>query len=65
MPVRLEVFDATGARIRSQRTADLGPRAVLRWDGKDDGGARLPAGGYFYRIEAGEERHTGRVTVIR
>jgi cytochrome c peroxidase len=58
-PVRLVVFDAQGRAVR--RLVDgivqmPGPYAVS-WDGRDDGGRRVPAGVYFYRLDsAGESR---------
>jgi VCBS repeat protein len=38
---------------------------VVRFDGRDDGGADLGSGVYFYRIDTTEERLTGRVVIMR
>jgi hypothetical protein len=59
---RLTLVDATGARIRTMLGEAGTGGAVFHWDGRDDGGARVPAGVYFYRAESGA---TGRVVVVR
>jgi hypothetical protein len=59
---KLTLVDATGARIRTM-SGDAGEAgAVFHWDGRDDEGARVPAGVYFYRVESGA---AGRVVVVR
>ncbi len=53
-PVRAEVFDLTGRRVRTlvDRTLAAGHH-LAGWDGTDDGGRTLPQGIYFYRLRAG------------
>lgn len=65
--VEIRVFDLSGRRVR-----DLGEiasvaagRHQLRWDGRDDSGASLPAGLYFMRIRWSERDHTARVVIAR
>ena len=59
--VRLSVLDASGRRIRGLLAESLPAGArMLRWDGRDQGGARAPAGIYFVRLEA-----QGRVRAAR
>lgn len=50
--VSLEIFDVTGACVRHLlRSVPLQAGAhALSWDGRDDGGAPMAAGGYFYRL---------------
>lgn len=59
--VAIDVFDASGRRMR--RILDgwqpVG-ESVATWDGRDSGGARVPAGIYFARF-----RGAGRATVLR
>jgi hypothetical protein len=48
----IDVFDASGRRVR--RIADgwlAAGESVVTWDGRDAGGARVPAGVYFARFE--------------
>jgi hypothetical protein len=66
-PMRAELFDASGRRIR--RLAN-GPsfaagRHSLAVDGRDDTGAALPAGVYFYRIESVDGIATGRFVLMK
>jgi flagellar hook assembly protein FlgD len=62
--VRLELFDVRG---RAVRALVAGPRAAGRhtvaWDGRDAGGARLPAGLYFARLRAAGDEAVQRVVL--
>jgi hypothetical protein len=51
--VNLSVFNLLGERVTTlvDRWEEIGPKTVA-WNGRDDGGLRVPAGVYFYRIEA-------------
>lgn len=54
-PVRLEVFNAAGQRVRTLvDQVQAAGRYAVEWDGDDDGSRGLGAGVYFYRLEAGE-----------
>jgi hypothetical protein len=52
-PVRVEVYDMLGRRVRTIDLHDAsGARpAEITWDGRDDSGRSLPAGAYFLRVE--------------
>jgi aminopeptidase N len=52
--VRIEVFDATGRRIRllEETTFPAGWHTVS-WDGRNDGGIPVASGAYFTRLAAG------------
>ncbi len=56
-PVRLDVFDISGRRVRTLLSAESeGGSRVVEWDGTSDSGARLSAGLYKVRLQAGGER---------
>jgi len=63
---RLEVFDATGRRVRTIGLGDLpaGPSRVT-WDLVDDDGRAARPGLYFARLETGEGRLTRRLAITR
>jgi thermitase len=66
-PVRLRLFDAAGRLVRvmeSDRGGTGGYRDVP-FDGRDDAGRTLGSGIYFYRVESGSGRASGRLAVIR
>jgi hypothetical protein len=53
--VRLEIFDILGRKVRTvaDRVFPPGSYEVV-WRGRDDTGARVSSGVYFYRLTAGE-----------
>ena len=61
----LAIYDTGGRRVRSLLGGETpaGSRTIA-WDMRDDAGARVPAGLYFARLEAGSERQTRRVLVL-
>ncbi len=64
--VRLAVYNVAGQKVRT--LAD-GPWAAgrheARWDGRDEQGAEVGAGMYYYRIETGGRSDTRRMLIIR
>lgn len=53
-PVSWRVFDVRGRLVRGQRTqAGVEGENELTWDGRDDGGRRLPSGVYIVAIASG------------
>jgi subtilisin family serine protease len=50
---RLVLYDVAGRRVRTlaEGTLPSGPH-IIRWDGRDDRGAPLPAAVYFARLES-------------
>jgi len=64
--VTAEVFGVGGRRVRVLRTGVLAGGGVrsLRWDGRDEAGARVPAGVYFVRVKSGEVEGATRVVVM-
>ena len=65
-PVRLELFDLNGRLVRTlvEGRFEAG-RHEVPWDGTGRDGARLGAGLFWARFEAGGKALTKRVTVLR
>jgi hypothetical protein len=64
--VKLRVFDVAGRLVATLLDEKLvvGPRSVV-WDGRDSGGRQVSSGVYFYRLDAGEERLSRRLVLLR
>jgi len=63
--VRLDVFDVGGHRVRTLlRGVEGEGNHSIEWDGRNDFGAPLSAGVYFYVIRAGAARANGKVLLI-
>jgi hypothetical protein len=62
---RLEVFDATGRKIRTLMSGaqETGPGSAV-WDRKNDGGGRTAAGIYFVKLTARGGSRSQRVLVL-
>lgn len=66
-PVRLEIYDAAGHRVRQLENAPSRPAGVheVRWNGRDDRGATVPSGVYLYRLQAGTFQETRRAVLLK
>ena len=64
--VHAKLYDVRGRVVRTlSEGSTLEPgRHVFAIDGRDDRGARLPAGVYFYRIEAAEGVRSGSFVIV-
>ena len=63
---RLSIYDAQGRLVRSLLDASLGPgRHEIAWDLRDDAGSALGPAACWVRLDAGTERRTARVIVLR
>jgi hypothetical protein len=61
-PVRLQVLDASGRRLRELIDEPLAAGSWrFRWDGRDQSGASAPSGIYFVRVEAEGRARTARL----
>ncbi len=58
-PIGLNIYDASGRLVRS-----FYQESVVKWDGTDDVGKRLPAGVYFMRAESGSEERSIPVVLL-
>ncbi|PJA76405.1 hypothetical protein CO151_02785 [bacterium CG_4_9_14_3_um_filter_65_15] len=65
-PVRVDVFDMRGRRVRRLASGTMTEgRHELFWDGRDDQGTTAASGLYLVRAVMGETALTGRVTLVR
>jgi len=60
------LYDVSGRRVK---TLTQGPREagyhVIRWDGDDEAGRKVSSGIYLYRLTAGNQNLTRRLTLVR
>jgi hypothetical protein len=62
-PLRVEVFDLGGRKLRSLSQAEAAAgRVGLEWDGRDEGGRLVPPGLYLLRVEAEGDAQTEMVS---
>jgi hypothetical protein len=60
----LAIYAVTGRRVRSLARGPATPgEAVRRWDGRDGGGARVPAGLYVARLRIGDTEARRKILV--
>ena len=65
-PIQVHIYSATGRHVRTLSASSTFPgRQAVRFNGVDASGRRLASGVYFYRIEAGSSRATGRFVVLK
>ena len=65
-PIRLEIFDVTGARVRllTEGYMDASRYGVL-WNGRDDAGRAVESGSYFVRLHADGFSAVHRVLLLK
>jgi hypothetical protein len=64
--VELRVLDVQGRRVRTLVAAIVGPGTYrLLFDGRNDQGAELPSGTYFFDLRAGGLAATEKAALIR
>lgn len=64
--VRVNVYSLQGTLVRSLANGvQPAGRLMLRWDGRDDGGRKLPPGVYLVSVAAGDLRATKKAIFIR
>ena len=65
-PVRLEILDVTGRRVRLLFDGVESPGDYARaWDGRDDRGAPAAAGAYFARLRVGGVTATRKMLLLK
>ena len=65
-PAELQVFNLRGQNVRRLVAGSLeaGDHSVT-WDGRDDSGARVPSGVYFYKLTAGDFEGLQRMVLLK
>ena len=64
--VRLSIFNSLGQKVRTLVNQDYSAGAhQANWDGQDDFGQTVPAGVYYYTIQAGEFTATRKMLLIK
>ncbi|MBE0566358.1 MAG: T9SS type A sorting domain-containing protein [Krumholzibacteria bacterium] len=65
-PAELKVFNVRGQHVRRlvAGNLDAGDHGVT-WDGRDDRGARVPSGVYFYKLKAGDFEGMQRMVLLK
>lgn len=61
----IDIYDATGRRVRSLELAGAPSRIEAFWDGRDAGGAPAPSGVYFARPRGESRAREARVVIVR
>jgi hypothetical protein len=65
-PAQLDIFDASGARVRRISTDALpAGDGSVDWDGTNDAGSQVASGTYFYRLVSPGGTGTGKVLLAR
>jgi thermitase len=60
--IKFIVYNIAGEKVR---TVDSAPGFKVEWDGKNDDGDVIADGMYFYSLESGGAKKTGKITVIK
>jgi hypothetical protein len=65
-PASLRIYDVRGAVVRVLVSGQATPgQHVVRWDGTDLGGRRVPAGTYFCRLDCGGTSQVRKVVLTQ
>ncbi len=59
------VFDLSGRLVRNLESVPIAAASELFWDGRDDKGAEVSPGVYFFRLETAGESISRKVIVVR
>ncbi len=64
--VDFAIYNLAGQKVAQLVNATLPPgRRRLRWDGRDDDGAALPSGVYFYHLRTPSVIMTQKLSIVR
>ena len=65
--VRIDVFDVTGALVRTvlDETRAAGAYGDVRWDGRDGSGHAVASGVYFYKLSADGFSQTRKMVLLK
>jgi hypothetical protein len=64
--VRLVIYDMLGKQVQTLVDGNQsgGSHSIL-WDGRDDNGQQVASGIYVYKLSAGKQSYTKRMTLVR
>jgi len=66
VPVNLTIYNVLGQKIRNLVPNQIQTGSnIVKWDGKNDAGAKLSSGVYFYQLKAGSHILTRRMVLMR
>jgi hypothetical protein len=66
LPVRVRVYDVSGALVRTLANETMpGGAHAVRWDGRDESGARTASGVYYVELNAGGESVRRKIVRMR
>jgi flagellar hook assembly protein FlgD len=64
--VSLEIFDVRGLKVRTLERSNLGAGSYTRvWNGRDDAGAAVSSGVYFYRLTGKNFSQTNKMVILQ
>jgi len=64
--VTLDIFDVRGQKVRTLERSNLGPGAYTRvWNGRDQAGAAVSSGVYFYRLSGNNFSQTSKMVIVQ
>ncbi|MGH1364106.1 MAG: FlgD immunoglobulin-like domain containing protein [Calditrichia bacterium] len=64
--VRLVVYNSLGQQVRELLNNEMNAgQHQVKWNGMDDAGKPVASGVFVYRFNAGEFRHTGKMTLLK
>jgi len=62
---RIAIYTVAGSLVRSLVDGTVSGVGTVTWDGTTRAGSRAPAGIYFMRVDAGSNRETRKVVLLR
>jgi subtilisin-like proprotein convertase family protein len=64
--VSLDIFDVRGQKVRTLERSNLGAGSYTRvWNGRDEAGAQVSSGVYFYRLSGNDFTQTNKMVILQ
>ena len=64
--VKLTIYNSLGQRVRNLASGVFTPgKHQLLWDARDDFGQKVPAGVYYYQLQARDQRFTRKMILLK